>query len=152
MRMHKQFSRWKGAVPTGGVALGSDGAAGTPPTAKPNAQIDNVLIASFSTSSGFPVHRIAVAYKGPPAAIALAAQVWLYDDLTGAWYEVGAPINITANRINYFDVCALGEPSPVLNAGATAGSISAMLVVQGGVTPDGEYVFAMAPDLTVLPL
>jgi len=152
MRMHKKFSRFKGAAPPDGVALGADGAAGVPPTVAPNQNISNILIASFSTSSGFPVHRIAVTYKGPALAVALQAQVWLYDDLTEAWYEVGAPVNIEPNRVNFFDVVALAEPNAVLNLGATAGSISALLVVQDGVTPDGEYVFAIAPDLTVLPL
>lgn len=146
MRMHKQFSRWKGV---GGPALGSDGAAGVPPTVNPNAHIDNVLIASFSTTSGFPAQRIAVTCKGPSADdVSLAAQLWLYDNLTDAWYRVGSSTNITTNRVNYFDLCVLGEPSPVLMTGATAGSISAMLIVQDGTSvPSGEYVFAMSPDL-----
>lgn len=153
MRMHKKFSRWKGAVPSGGVALGFDGGAGVPPTDPPTQDKDNVLIASFANSAGFPVHRLAVAYKGPAAAIALAAQIWLYDHLTEAWYESGAPQNITPNRINFFDVVSLGEPVQVgPGVKAAAGSISAALVVQDGATPNGEYVFAMGPDLTVLPL
>jgi hypothetical protein len=147
MRMHKQFTRSKGAGSF--PALGSDGASGVPPVVNPNAQIDNVLIASFLTSSGFPVQRVAVTCKGPSNVdVSLPAQLWLYDDLTTAWYESGAPINITTNRVNYFDVCTLGDPSPVLRAASSAGSISAMLIVQDGTgTPSGEYVFAMSPDL-----
>lgn len=159
MRMHKKFSRWKGAVPSGGVALGGDGGAGTPPTAEPATQ-DNLLVCGFANSSGFPVHRVAVGYKGPAAAIALAAALWVWDDLTKAWYEVGAPTNLTPNRITYFDIVSLADPPQLQRSSievggaivASAGSIAAMLVVQGGATPDGEYVFSLGPDLTVLPL
>ena len=156
MRMHKKFSRWKGA---GGTALGSDGAAGVPPTGAPSNQ-DNLLVSGFTNSSGFPVHRVAVSYKGPAAAIVLVAQLWVWDDLTQGWYEVGAPQNITPNRLTYFDMASLSDPPQIQRSSlpvggsivATAGSISALLVVQDGATPAGEYVFGLGPDLTVLPL
>jgi len=159
MRMHMRFSRWKGATPPGQVTLGFDGGAGVPPTGEPSTQ-DNMLICGFANGSGFPAHRVAVTYRGPAAAIGLVAQLWLYDHLTLAWYEVGAPLTIVPNRVNFFDVVALSDPPQIARASlpvggsvvATAGSIAAMLVVQDGATPNGEYVFAMGPDLTVLPL
>lgn len=149
MRLHVKFSRWKGA---GGTALGTDGAPGAPPVGAPTQTTDNVLIASFANTAGFPVHRIAVAMKGPAAAIALVAQLWVYDSLTEGWYEVGAPTVVTPNRITFFDVVSLAEPTQLGGAAPSAGSIAAMLVVQDGATPAGEYVFAMGPDLTVLPI
>jgi len=156
MRMHVKFSRWKGA---GGTALGTDGAPGVPPTATPTNQ-DNLLVTGFANQSGYPIHRIAVAMKGPAAAIALVAQLWVYDYLTEAWYEVGAPTVVTPNRITYFDSVALGDPPQIQRASlpvggsvvSTAGSLIVALVVQDGATPAGEYTFALGPDLTVLPL
>jgi hypothetical protein len=150
MRFPTTFKRYKGG---GSPVLGSDGAAGVPPTSTPLAQ-DNLLLSTGYSNQGWPAHRIAVAYKGPAAAIALAAQVWVYDNLSGAWYEVGAPQNITPNRITYFDVVALVDPPPTsANLGNPgSGGVQALLVVQDGVTPNGEYVFSMGADLTVLPI
>lgn len=153
MRMVKRFSRWSGA---GGPALGSDGAAGVPPTDPPGAQ-DNLLVQSIFSDQGWPAHRVAVTYKGPGGALVLPAQLWLYDHLTEAWYEVGAPTTLTKNRINYFDTLGLVSRRPTGSEGLSAppsqGHLEALLVVQpAGGDPAGEYVFAMAADLTTLPL
>ena len=146
MRIHKSFTREKGGTNT----LGTDGLPGVAPTFKATIDVDNALIAPFANTSGNPVMRIAVGYAGPPAAIALSAQVWQYDDLTELWYESGAPINITPNRLTFFDVAALCEPSSIYPSRPSAGSILAALVVQGGATPDGIYTFSMGACLSVL--
>ena len=64
MRLHTKFSRFKGGA---SPALGSDGAASVPPTGAPTQTKDNVLLATFANAAGYPVHRVAVAYKGPTA-------------------------------------------------------------------------------------
>lgn len=148
MRMHKMFTRRKGAGP--GVVLGTDGAAGTPPTVgAPTKDMDTVLIASHCNSSGFPVDRIVVAYNGPPGAIAITAALWTWDDLTQAWYECAAPTTLTPNRITYFDLPVLQERSPLDGGGGTSGSIGVKLVIldSPGVNPDGLYNFAIGADL-----
>ena len=153
MRLPMKFSRWKGTVPTGGVALGADSVPNTGPTKPTPASQDNLLMCSFASLSGWPMHRIAVAYKGPAAAIALSANIALWDEQTQHWYLVGAAQNITPDRLTFFDVVALlAPPQTQAQNGATNGSCEAMLIVSDGATPNGEYVFAMGPDLTTLPL
>lgn len=158
MRMHKSFQRSKPvAAPI--PVLGGDGVAGTPPTGLPNPNEDNVLVCAISNAAGWPSHRVAVSYKGPVGATALAAQIWIFDHETAAWYEVGAPVNIVANRINYFDIIGLADPPAVgnnvgPNARPSSGGTEIMLIVQDdlvGPAPNGTYTFAMGPDLTVLP-
>ena len=147
MRLQKSFTRRKnGAGPV--PVLGTDGAPGTPPTGAPSSATDNALVASFDNMAGFPVQHIAVSYRGPAAAVALTAQLWVYDYLTDAWYETGEPGELTPNRVAFFDVPVLAQPPTTGLDTTTSGSIAAMLVVQDAVTPDGEYVFAMGPDLS----
>lgn len=148
MRFPKSFKRYVGG---GGTALGSDGSAGTPPTHGPVATMDNVLATKISSNDGWPVHRVAVAYKGPGGAPTLPAQIWVYDAETESWYEVGAPVNLTRNRLTYLDLPALADPigQP---GGASSGGVVMALVVLDNSAPSGEYTFAFGADLTVLPV
>lgn len=152
MRMPVMFKRFLGG-PT--PALGSDGAAGVPPTASPNPQAqDNVLSTKFYSNQGWPTHRIAVGYLGPAAAPTLPAQLWVYDFKSAAWYAVGAPLNLVVNQMNYFDVVALLDAPPTSSDQntTTAGGVEAMLVVQNNAGPNGTYTFTMGADLTTLPI
>jgi hypothetical protein len=152
MRMVTKFQRLVGGSP----ALGSDGAPGVPPTGAPGAQ-DNLLAQQCYSDQGWPAHRVAVAYNGPVGALALVAQLWVFDHLTEAWYEVGAPGSLTPNRITYFDVTAIvsrrAGGASGLGAPPSQGHIEALLVVQAaGGDPAGTYTFAMGADLTTLPI
>jgi len=146
MRMHRQFVRTIGGS---GIVLGSEGAIDAPPTGAPSQSQDNVLFASHISNAGNPVKRVAVSYRGPALAPNLDAQLWLWDDVTEAWYALTGAVSMAANRIALFDVVALSDP---FQGGgevkSTAGSLAAILIVQTtGGAPAGEYVFSMGPDL-----
>lgn len=155
MRFPTAFSRFKGTVPDGKIELGSEGAVDDPPTSPPNPNQDNALASKFYSNQGWPAHRIAVGYKGPPGSIPLDAQVWVYDTKTEAWYAVGDAGTVKPNQITYFDVVALLDmPTTATSLDSpTQGSLSVLLVIQGDAgAPDGEHVFAFGADLTVLPV
>jgi hypothetical protein len=156
MRFPTVFKRYVGSVPTGATVLGGD----TLPSGPPNAQTaDNCLFSRFSNINGWPVHRIAVTYKGPTGAKVLAAQMYFFEDATQTWYAIGASVNMTAGTVSFFDVIALlDRPHSSSAAGGSpedspqSGSAAMLLMVSAaGSDPAGEYDFAMAPDLTTFP-
>jgi len=154
MRFHHLFRRYKGAVPVGEIALGAD--------ADPTASLDpvslvpgtNVLHARFMNNSGWPPHRIAVGYKGPPGAIALNVVAYIYDGLSNAWYSVGpSGATLVPNAISFFDFVSVPElPTVAQNLDKAVGtSVDVYLrVTDPGAAPAGEHVFVLAPDLTTI--
>lgn len=172
MRMTRQFQRrvgGAGPVPLLGADLDPTPAnfpapAGVPlPQSDPDdfanqANFDNVLICPLWSDQGWPVHRIVATYfTDAVAPIALAAKLWVYDELTKLWYYTGAslPASMPVNAITSFDVVApvnarVGNLTK--NKASTGGSIQAMLVVAIGAAPNGIYTFALAGDLTTLPI
>ncbi len=147
MKFPAMFTRLKPAT-TGQITLGDDAvpAAGTGPTTQ-----NNVLSYQFNNINGWPVHRIAVLYSGPSAAIALKSNLYFYDEATKDWHRINATVDqlLTPNVVAWFDVVALAERAPTLsNAGEVQGNLTVMLNVQTGSTPDGTYKFAMGADLT----
>lgn len=154
MKFPKQFSRRKGAGTL--PVLGTDGTAGTPPATKPNASTDNMLSIKPCSSSGWPAHRVPVtyAYSGggvPPAT--LPCEVWIFDHATERWYATSASVNLTLNRITYFDICSLID-SVVTSSGslteASSGAVEIFVMVQDNAGADGTYIFAVGLDLTTL--
>lgn len=150
MRFPKSFSRFKGTVPAGAIALGGDGAA---PTAPPGSY-DNVMVSRFSNTNGWPCHRVAVVYKAPSGVLALSATMWFWEDNLQAWFQIGDPQNLTPGKVAFFDVVALLDVPHVaadMNS-VTAGSIAqALVVADSGGAPNGEHKFAVGPDLTTSP-
>jgi hypothetical protein len=144
MRFFKQFSRWKGP---GGTVLGTDAL----PTTPPNSSTDNLLISpAASRAGGWPAHRVAVTYHGPAGAPNLPATLVFYESLTGRWYGIGGTVALVPEMVSFFSVLALLDPAAVgpdqLNS--SSGSLSVtLLVTDPGGTPNGEYVFAVAPSL-----
>jgi hypothetical protein len=140
--------------PPGGVPLPPP----DPDDFQNTANRDNVLICPLWSDQGWPVHRIVVSYATDAVApIALAAKLWVYDELTALWYYTGAsfPATIPPNQLSFFDVVApvnarVGNLTK--NKATTGGCIQAMLVVAPGAGPNGTYTFAMAGDLTTLPI
>lgn len=148
MKFPTKFSRWKGAAPAGSITLGTD----TTPSAAPSASADNVLFSRFSSINGWPCCRIPVVYRGPALAPNLPASMYFWEESTGAWYKIGSG-TLKPNEVTFFDVVALldnpnaGNPA----TGYSPGSIAQMLIVSDNAGPNGEYQFAMAPDLTTTP-
>lgn len=155
MRFPKQFRRRKGAGTTPPL-LGSDGTAGVPPTVPPNGQTDNMLSIKPCSNSGWPAHRVPVtyAYSGggvPPAT--LPCEVWIFDHQTERWYATSASVNLTLNRVTYFDICSLIDSVASTNALLTepsSGAVEIFVMVQDAAAADGTYIFAVGLDLTTL--
>lgn len=154
MRFHHKFSRFKGAVPAGEIALGVDvdpTTLGLDAGATARAQT-NVFQARFANTNGWPSHRIAVGYKPPSGALALVATAYLYDVLSGYWFRVDvAGASLVANAITYFDFVSVPElPATLQNLDQGVGNAADfyLLVTDPGAAPAGEHLFTLAPDLT----
>lgn len=144
MRFHRKFSRFIGG---GGTVLGADAA----PTGRPTLKSDNQMQSAFLIVHEWPVHRIAVGYVGPGGAPNLPGTLYVYDELAKSWFEVSTSVTLIPNRLNYFDILAAQPPPVRSDSSGTAGSLEVALVVGAvGGEPAGEYVFAMAPDLTAM--
>lgn len=165
MRMHKKFSRWKGAAPAGGVALGADVVPGAPnygataPTIVSPVDADNVFSHRFLDANGWPAHRIAVAmnYKGVGTPVALPGTIYVYDGLTNRWYQLGPTTSLTDGKIVFFDTLGVTQRSKAGDVASlsdmnTSGE-SVLLIVTDtnpAAAPNGEYEFAFAADLTTI--
>ena len=145
MRFPRMFKRYDTVIPPGGHALGSDT---TPTTTPPTASVtDNLMVSRFSNINGWPCHRVAVVYRGPPGAPPLPAELYMWEEQTQHWYQIGAPVSLVPGAVAFFDVVGVLDGNDALTP--TAGSIAVFLrVTDPGGTPAGEYVFAVAPDLT----
>jgi len=153
MRFSKAFSRSKG----GGAfpVLGSDGALDVAPTGVPDGRDNHVAMRS-SSSSGYPLQRIAVSYKGPALAVALTAQLWVYERLTETWYRTTASFTLTPGLITAIGALGIADTVPrgVESLGEpTGGAVDAVLVVQDtGAAPVGTHTFAIVGDLSAVAL
>ena len=149
MRFPRSFTRYVGAVPAGGVALGGDSSL---PAGRASAAKDNVLFSRFQNVNGWPCHRIACTYRGPGGAPSAVARVFFYEDSTAAWYQVGADVTMPPGKVSFFDCIAILEMANTSQnlQDATPGSSALLLQVDlpTGTPPNGAYVFALAPDLT----
>jgi hypothetical protein len=141
MRFQEQFSRVVAA--TGTTTLGTDAV----PTSRADTMTECYFSSQIKNIDGFPVQRFCVAYKGPTAATDLPAQLYVWDDLTGAWYASGASQALHPGTITWFDQPSLGRVGP---ADQTPGSLDLYLHVaaSGGTDPDGTYTFALGADLS----
>lgn len=163
MRFPHQFSRFLGlgTDPARQLGQASDlapntaGSGSTP--LKPSDATDTILISKFTNSSGWPLQRVAIGYKGPGGAPALPnCALWVWDYETERWYRMPTTFTLNPDQITITDVVALMEGGPRSQAELlkpTAGSLEAWLSVPnpGGPPPDGEYVFAFGPDLSANP-
>lgn len=156
MRFQRAFTR---TVNGTGTALGADSA----PSGKPNELTgDNQFSSSLSDVNGWPIQRVCVAYKGPAAAKALPATLYVYDDTTDSWYAMGAAKTMQPGRLTWFDQPSLGRLASMANQGSTQpigpggvnvphnpGCLNLCLVVAGtGADPDGSYTFAVGMDIS----
>lgn len=152
MRFPVHFTRVKPAAAPA-ITLGSET---SPPAKAPSpSSMDNLLTCKVTSTSGFPVQRIAVGYKTTAAApIALPFEVWIWDDPTSAWYlltsgNLVAPVaanNGTITKVAVMagaDLAALGA-----NTQASVGALDAWVFIKDpGAAPNGTYDFIVAPDL-----
>lgn len=156
MRFHRMFLRSKpsGAHPT----LGADAV----PTGAPTEPLpDNMLSIAFRDINGWPVHRIAMAFKGSVAPGAnLAATAWVWDGLSETWYQLGpAAVVLEPNRIAFFDFLGVPEfPGVVATRIDASGNLPSVgraaevvfIVTDPNGVADGDYTFVIAPDLTTI--
>ena len=156
MKFPTSFSYNKGGspnLPTGSPAGTPVAPTGAPGVANAVAPVGTVLFTQLVSKNGWPVYRIAVAYKAVSGTLALPAAVFVFEDATQTWYQVGAAGTVTPGQISFFDCVALHDP-PV-NAsnldGVQSGSMAIALSVcdtAGGGAPAGLHTFAMGADLT----
>jgi len=143
-----KFSRWKGAgAPADAIVLGSDVA----PTAYADLRRDSVLNYRPANASGFPAQRVAIVYSPPSGSTSLIATLYAYEANTGKWYRVGpASFTLTPGKITYVDALGLLEPPATQAniANASPSGVQMCIVVADNAAPDGEHVFALAPDIT----
>jgi hypothetical protein len=139
MRFHKKFVRHVGDLENASAdsrALGSD----APPTAAEDQQRDNVMHSAKVDLNGWPVQRIAVAFRGPSSVM---GALYVHEELTGGWYQIGDTAELESGRIVTFDIPSLLEEKGVRSP------IEAALVVSAKGKPAlGTYTFAMAPDVS----
>ena len=163
MKLQSVFSRYKGTVPTGAIALGADGASDTIPTGTFDPTLDKCFQGKFYSNQGWPPHRVVVGYavfdqttKLQTASADVQGQLWVWDSATGAWLRAGTPVALKANQLNFFDIVSLMD-SPFLNnkgqnQASGQGGVEAMLLVDtasGAI--NGEHRFGLGLDLTVQP-
>lgn len=150
MHLPQVFSRWKGSVPAGGVALGSDSA----PTLPPNlTTASNILHHKVSNNLGYPAQRLIVGYKPPSATtVSLNVVAYVWDDTSQYWYQIGSSKQLQPGRANFFDSLGLNEPAVVRanletpTSGATY--VAFVITDPSSGAPNGEHVFTLGSDIT----
>lgn len=150
MRFPHLFKRYQGALPTGGKALGSD----TVPTDNLLPSTDNLFSSRFINASGWPGHRLAIGYKGPPAATNLDISIYLLDENSGLWFKVPqVATQLIPDQVTFFDmVCPMegAQKRDDPTGKANPGSMEALIIIDNnGPPPDGEYVFPVCFDITL---
>lgn len=153
MRLHHRFERWKGAGPPSGAVLVGAETAATLASARPNPSTDFIATMVYRDSTGWPVHRVLFAYKGPAtSAVLVTAYVW--DSNTESWFRIGTAVTVTTGIMALFDFPGLANLVPnkaTLDSGASSGSSTEMAFIvtdPGGAMLDGNHVFVTAPDVT----
>ena len=143
MRFWTVFSRWVGP---GGSPLGGD----LPPSGFPASQ-DNLLVGdrSLTYRETGQTHRVAVAYAG---FVQITADLYIYEEATEKWYKISAsPVVLPANTITFFDVAVPLSTAERIQGDTSkpGGELQCVLVPYNpGGLPNGEYKFAMAPNLS----
>lgn len=159
MRFYTTFKR----TASGGTGLPAVAAPTAPPGLPATFNSGNILACNFTDARNWPVHRIAVAYKGPASSIPLPVDLYIWvenlgsdgvgGDGAGAWVQVNhSKKYLESGKITYFDI--VGVPAQSLyskDQNATFGSIEAVLVFDAEASaPNGDHFFAMTPDLTTI--
>jgi hypothetical protein len=119
----------------------------------------NVFSIRLWDAMGWPLHRIAVGYHGPTAALNLPAVLWAFDQNLGVWLKVpqAEQVGSTAGviipeSITFFDTLALSSLDATMSQGggsARSGAAELCLVINvAGADPNGTYSFVMGGDLT----
>lgn len=156
MQFHKVFTRWLGTVPAGGKAIATDvlpvDVAGNP-RAPDAVKDDNCLTCRFKSLDGWPVHRVAVAYKAPAGAVAtVAATMYCWESQLGAWFQIGPAGVLTPGQVTFFDCVALLDTVPTtagLNQGSPSrGSMDQLIIIGAGAVDNGAHTFALGADLS----
>jgi hypothetical protein len=163
MKFPCSFSRFVGG---GGKALGSDAlpvdAASNP--AKAQANSDILLSSRVISINGWPLQRIAFVgrYIGAGAPVAGSVQVYTFEDNLGLWIPLACSAgasptytcgNNVANQAGpiFFDAMTLIDfPHVSSDLGAVNPGTAQFIVIVGAGTspPNGQYIFAMGPELT----
>lgn len=142
MRFHQTFTRNKGggALPP---LLGGDAV----PTAKPDHSADNVYSGKLFTSQDCPIYRIVLGYRAPSGTLALDAEVYVWDELSQAWWLLpgsGAGILIPG-KLASVDFPTPGDRiiKPSSNDVVQYGSGYDVFVrvTDPGAAPDGAHLF-----------
>lgn len=152
MKFPMTFTRYKGSVPAGAIALASDAIPTTPPNP---ATMSNLFTAPFVSKNGWPVCRIGIVYNPPSGSTNLAVDVYLYEENLGIWFRANAtsPIVLPPKVATYCDIPAPIEPAPTTAnlSSVGVGSLTALLIVTDpNAAPNGAHQFAVCADLTTV--
>lgn len=156
MQFHKVFTRYVGTPPAGGKPIASDvlPVDGAGNQRAPSEQTeDNCLYCGFRNLEGWPVHRVAVAYKAPAGAVeTVTATMYIWESQLGAWIQIGAAGVLTPGQVTFFDcVALLDTPATLagLNQGSpTRGSMAQLIIIGAGAAVTGAHTFALGADLS----
>lgn len=142
MRFPRRFTRYVGAPPPGGVALGSDA---VPSAAEDRARDVAIAIKPFSTQ-GVPLQTLLVGYRGPVGALALPCRVYVWEETLGAWLAFGPSKNIAPGEVSTFNLpVPMEEPD-----GARTGAVDCVVVISSvGGLPAGAYEFVLVGDVSI---
>ena len=160
MRFPVLFKRFKGVVPAGQFVLGADV---DPPVSIPGTpSLDgitpgtnqNLLAMRFSNINGYPVHRVAVLWHGPPGSVdgQVKATMYFFEDVSQRWWRIGAADKLLQqDAAVFFDNIGLPDlPNTRADLIELVGSNQMLLVVKDQAAVVGEHDFLLAGDITVI--
>lgn len=141
MRFPVKFTRWVGAVPAGGIALGTD----TVPSIGPSNQ-DNLVSARFANINGWPASKLVVGMKGPATVDAKNVSFYIWEERSASWFKLPTTDTLTPDGFVYFTCPTLVDP-PQVGSGysdKSAGCLEVLVIVAAnGTIPNGEYTFVV---------
>jgi hypothetical protein len=146
MRSHKQFRRYKGTIPPGGVAIGTDLVASLKESS------DNATSSRGLSQSGNAVVRLSAVWhpSADEGITTLSGVIWQYDHATEKWFATSAAQTMTQNRVVHFPIVVPTDGMigrDFQNQGG--GGLLAALVTDGpGGLVGTEHLFSLTFDLS----
>lgn len=147
MWFHRKFERRAGELEDARLEavkleLGTD----EEPTSEADHRRDCVLACARYDTNGFPVQRIAVGFRGPNELAKVRARLFVFDELSHAWFRIGDWQDLEHGAITTFDIVSLLERP---EGAGTRSSVEALILVaptMGALVEPGVYSFVLGPD------
>lgn len=114
------------------------------------AKQDNCISIVTRDNTGWPAHRMVIAYHGPAAAPALTGTLYVWDANTQRYYVVASAFTLTAEALAYVSIVSIANPptrNDNMDQALGGGTAFLLIVTPAAATTNGTYTFAMAPDL-----